>query len=189
MWGDIIITAGPDFDAVGLDAAKAQCRLDDDAADERLAPLLAAAVQHVEKITGRALSAREVSIDCDAWSDLGRLPVAPVQEVLAISYVDADGIVRTLPPAAYRGRLRHTPARVILAPAASWPAIQDGSQISVALRVGYGLSEGELPSPLAPEPLRSAVLLAVQALNDDGTLDAVAPTIEALTVNYQTSLI
>lgn len=72
----------------------------EDAADEILM-LMRAALGHIEGITGTCLLERSCVATTTAWSDLARLPVAPISEIIDIAVETPAGLI-TLDPATYR---------------------------------------------------------------------------------------
>lgn len=82
----------------------AQSRIDETGEETLLDRLLAAAAEHVERVTGRCLMRQDwcLTLDGFPWGGLLRIPRAPVTGVLSVVYLAADGAEVTLAPSAYR---------------------------------------------------------------------------------------
>jgi hypothetical protein len=74
------------------------------------------------------------------------VPLPPTQAIVSISYVDADGVTRTLDPAQYRLQGRD-PAHLLPAIGTTWPsfAAYPGQGVTVRLRAGYGNTDRDVP--------------------------------------------
>lgn len=88
---------------ISLAAAKAYLRVEHDDEDEVIGDLLAAAVGHVERVTGRNLSVKKERQDLAGWPARGvvKLFRGPVQEIVGVDYDPADGGLRA-PLTSYR---------------------------------------------------------------------------------------
>lgn len=177
MWRSPVTVTGPATKPVTLAQAKAELRIDDTDDDTRIERYIAAACEHVEAVTGLRLVAQTVDLKCDGWADLERLPVAPVQTITSITYLDTAGASQTLAGSVYEVRVSDLMPSIVLAYGQSWPVIRTGSQITVRAVLGYAVQ---------PDQIASAILIIVRVLNDQGTLDDVAPTVRALLVNHAT---
>lgn len=145
MWYKPEIVTPVSAEPVTLGMAKQQCRAeiyDDDgniaaSVDDPLFQLLiTSARDHVEKICGQYFAPCEVEAYCDSFSDLARFDIAPVKEIVSISYVSIDGAGQTVPTTAYEIRNDGIDASVVLKPGNVWPNIQVGSRIKVNMKVG-----------------------------------------------------
>jgi uncharacterized phiE125 gp8 family phage protein len=132
MWQRPAIPS-PTTEPVALEQAKRQCRIFHDDDDAYLADLITVARSHVEKYCGALFAERVVELVADDWADLALLPVVPVGDVTAITYIDIDGVEQTVGEGVYEL------ANGGLSPlyGQSWPAKQYGSHITVAATVGY----------------------------------------------------
>lgn len=184
MWRPVVRTAPVAGPLVTFEAAADELRLDaGDEADHqsRVERYIAGAEAHVGQVTGLQLAEQAVELRATEWSDLDALPIAPISAVAGVVYVDADGVVRTLDPAAYAARLEGLSPAIVLAPGlTSWPARRPGTLITIAATAGFGDDMADLPGPIV-----DAVLLLVRARNDQGAFDAVEATVEALLANYR----
>jgi len=158
--------------------------------DEQLIGLhIKSARSHVEGYTGTRLITQTLTLRTDDWADLENLPVAPVQSITSITYVDTDGATQTLATTVYEARLYGLEPSVVLKYNQVWPTIRAGSQITVTAVVGYGAA-----GTAAPE----AVMQALRLLTADmfrfretaqvGSVASVYPvaaTVEALLANHR----
>lgn len=143
------------FSPVSLDEAKAHVRRLDSDEDDLIAAQLAAAVDHVERLTSQVLADRVMEIawpDFPCFPELLSIPREPVTEIVSLTYADSDGADVIMPPADYRWT--EAAADVVL-PAfrQPWPSAS-GEAGSVRLRFRTGYGEG-----LAPPALLAAVRL------------------------------
>lgn len=97
--------------------------------------------------TGRAFIAQKWRATGDAFPAAIRLR-PPVISVEAITYLDADGIERTLDPATYIVDKVSAPGYIVPAPGRQWPATQAGAinAVNVDYTSGYGESPEQLPA-------------------------------------------
>lgn len=137
MWYPAKVTEAPATLPVTVDEVKLRLRIDaaDDAADVAL--LISSATDHVEKYCNTPLVSRTVEVKCDSFADMAYLPVAPVSAVASITYIDAAGAEQTLPDTVYELRADGLSAAIVLKPGQVWPAVQNGSRITLTATVGY----------------------------------------------------
>lgn len=185
MWRPVVPVAPVAEPLVSFESAAAELRLDEldeaDAHRVRVTTYLRAAEGHVQKMTGLQLAEQLVDLRATDWTDLEALPIAPVSDVVSITFVDGDGQVQTLDPGHYDARLEGLEPVVCMAAGISaWPERQAGTLITIRATAGYGTEEADAPGEAV-----SSVLLLVRALNDTGVFDGVARTVEALLTNYR----
>lgn len=155
MWLEPVVTVEPTTEPVDIEEVKAALKIeatDDAALVERY---IRAARSHVESRTGTRLVTQTMALRTDDWSDLESLPVAPVQSVSSISYVDTDGATQTLATTVYEARLYGLSPAVVLKYNQTWPTIRSGSLITVTVVAGYGSAES------VPDEIAQAMLLMV----------------------------
>lgn len=152
MWYPANVTVAATVTPVSIDEAKLRLRIDaaDDAADITL--MIAGATGYAEKYCNTRFATQTVTMKCDRFADFGYLPEAPVQSVSGIIYVDTTGATQTLDPAVYELRSDGLEAAIVLKFGQQWPAVQQGSRITVTAVVGYAA---------APDPVKNAILLLV----------------------------
>lgn len=137
MWYPAAVTDQPDSEPVSLDTLKAVLHLDGTDDDVRRMFYLAAARDHVQKLTGLYLVTQTIAAKCNSFADLAHLPFAPIQSISSIQYVDPAGATQTLATGVYESRLDGLTNSIVLKYGQSWPAIQIGSRITVTAVVGY----------------------------------------------------
>lgn len=126
----------PAVEPVSLAQAKLQCRVTGTDEDETLDLYIASARAHAEAYCGVAFAERTLAAHCDSFSDLARLPFAPVNSVTSIEYVDPGGSTQTLASSAYELRADNLESAVVLKLGQAWPGLQQGSRVTVTASVG-----------------------------------------------------
>ena len=154
MWYPAAITVAAETEPVTLAEATAHLRVDGTADDDLIGALIAAARNHVENYCGLRFASQTIAAKCDSFADLARLPEAPAQSVSSITYVDTAGETQTLATSVYEMRADGLEAAIVLKYGQTWPAIQSGSRITVALVVGY---------VTIPPAVKAAMLLHIGA--------------------------
>lgn len=175
----------PASEPVTLDDVKQQCRVDHDEQDLLLQSLIPVARQHIEQITGRLLVSATLELLLDRFPrcrDPIRIPIGPVTEIVAISYIDDADIAQTWAAAEYIVDRDTTPARIALHQDYSYP-ITDARLNAVTVRFIAGYQDANSPPDAElPEPLRQAMLLKAQELYDGKLL---TNTIDSLIGPYK----
>lgn len=154
----------PDVEPLTVEELRARLNIvDDGIADEVLSAFITSARQGIDGVDGwigRALITQTWQLLLPGFPscDGGRIniPLPPLQDVTAISYVDGDGATATLVSSDFD--IRQGP-RPFIEPAygKSWPSARYGSDaVTIEFIAGYG-DEGEN----VPEPIRSAIALQV----------------------------
>ena len=136
---------------VSLDRAKLNMKVESDVEDELITDLIVSAREWVEKDTGQILMAREVTERFDRFDCAMELRAWPVQQLIAVRYIDRDGVERSAD-----ARLTRAERPLAIAPAygTRWPLPQlIEVEIEVVVRAGY---DGAVPAPL-----RQAMLLLI----------------------------
>ncbi len=157
------LIAGPVDEPITLAEAKAHLRVDLTDDDDLITSLIAAARQHVESQCGRALFTQEWEAHYGGFAADGvlELPIAPLQEVLAVQYVDTAGQLQTLAVSTYEvdapAGPDAMPGSLILAVNATWPATR---AVPNAVRVRFNAGYGDVAADV-PEDLRRLLLLLV----------------------------
>ena len=166
-------TAQPAIEPVTLQEAKLHLRVDHDAEDLLIAGLISAARTDCENRLQRTLITTSWRLTLSGFpfldfqrlydpettllADAIRLSMGDVQMVSSVSYLDSDGVQRTLPPAAYQLQSWAGQWLLVPAPGSSWPATQSGLQsVTVDYVAGFGATKESVPAPI-----RSWILLAI----------------------------
>jgi uncharacterized phiE125 gp8 family phage protein len=82
---------------ITLAQAKANARIDYSDEDELLQLYVDAVTNRIEEITGTIVLERNVAVAFPNFKHHLRIPVSPVQEVVSVTYKDANGDVQTVP--------------------------------------------------------------------------------------------
>ena len=182
---DAIVLAGPAVEPVTLADAKSFLRLDGTDEDEVVGALVTAARLTVEARGRLALLRQTWRLRFAGWPSCRtvRVPVGPVEAVVAARLVSSAGTATVLPAGACR---LHPGGDRLLLVAADAPEPEAGGRIEVDLLCGYGTD----PSAV-PEPLRLAIRLLVanwfehRGDEPDGSALPVPPRVGALLATYR----
>lgn len=145
-WYPATITEAPADEPVTVDDLKRQIVVEESDDDALLERLIKSARSHVENYTGLWLVEQTITAKCDAFSDLRRLPFAPLQTLSSISYVDVDGADQTVSTSIYEVRVDGLDASIVLKFNQQWPVQRRGSRITVTAVVGY---DDEIPPSIS----------------------------------------
>lgn len=183
MWYPASITTPAAAEPVTLEEAKAHLRVDGSDEDALIEGVIAAARAHVEAYCAVPFATQTIEAKCDGFADFSRLPVAPVQSVGAITYLDTAGAPQTLSADVYELRADGLEASIVLKYGQTWPAVQPGSRITMVAVVGYAA---------APEDVKQALLLLIghwyehrEAVNIGNIVTAVPMAVDALLCNHR----
>jgi uncharacterized phiE125 gp8 family phage protein len=141
-------------DPVALADAKRRVRRVEDDDDGEIGLIVAAVTSHLDGATGilgRALITQDWS---DVWcgfpaSERVRVALAPVQEIVSISYFDADNQVQTLEAGRYSLHADATGFYIRADSEAGWPDTFDRDDaMSITYRAGYGDTDQAVPATL-----------------------------------------
>lgn len=183
MWYPAAVPA-PSAEPVTLTQAKAHLRVDHSDDDAVITGLIKAARSHIEAACAvRFASRSSATFKCDFFSDMARLPEAPVVSIGSISYTDTTGATQTLSTSVYELRSDGLDAAVILKSGQSWPGIEMGSRITVTAAIGYATP---------PDEISHAILMLVGHFYDSRSAVSVGETgselpfaVNALISNYR----
>lgn len=191
MWRPPVVTVRPTAEVISLDDAKAHLNVEHEDDDDLIRDMLAAALGHVESVTGQRLAAQSLTCSCDSWSDMAALPLAPISEVAALRYFDVNGIERTVETEIYEARLYGLMAEIVIVGRHVWPAVQAGRLITLDAKVGY--EPGDAPFEIvAAAKLILGDLYANRESGQVGSVSSeirVAATVDALLTNHRRHLI
>jgi len=130
----LTLTTAPTVEPLTIDEVREHCRIDSDdhGDDAYLTAIITAARETVEAHTSRAMLTQTWTLKLDGFpgSDLWYLPMAPLQSVTSITYVDGTGTTQTWATSQY----------VVNAPAG--PRSERGS-VSLAYDVTYPTTRGQ----------------------------------------------
>ena len=143
-----------------------------------LTPLIAAAREYCENVTGRALAAQTVKAYPDSWGTL-RLPRPPINTITSIKYYDVDDTVYTLAATEYAVDLIDGVITILEEPAEELRSV---NPIVIEYTAGYTTGNA------LPGVMRAAMLLFVADLyvnKGDEPTEKVASTIDRLLKQYK----
>lgn len=165
-----VVVTPPAALPVTTEQARLFLRVDDEALDQEIALIVAAAIDDIEMVTGTRLIEQVVRIRADGFTDLEHLQVGPVSAIAALSYRDTAGVERAIAIDALE--LTGEDLERGIAPVVGWPT-GTVSHIAVELVVGYGATAIDVPAGL-----RHALLALIRGKFEDRPVD-----IEPLIVN------
>jgi len=150
---------------VTLEEVKAQCGYGPDEDAPLLPGYIAAATADVEEKLGLSLMKRTYALEFGTFAEPLELVRGPVTKIVSVEYLDRAGVTQIYPgePLVRERSFQ----RWLLS--ASWPA---GSNVTVTYEAGYD----ELPERFTP--LKVAILIKVQLLDDRGADPKVSETLE-----------
>ena len=154
----LVMTSGPALEPVTLAEAKALARVDGNVEDALIQSLILTSRLHIETALSIALITQSWRVVLDAWpqGDVLDLPLRPVQSIVSVSVLSADGVPTTIDAADYRLDAASAPPRLVRR-AGAWPSPgRARGGIEIDLVCGYGASGGHVP-----QPIRHALLLLV----------------------------
>jgi len=156
-----VVVIEPAARAVTAEEAKAAhvfAQDDDDAMVQTLLDVAQAQIDGPGGWLGRAIGEQTLELRIDSFSWTVRLPHRPVSGIVAVEYLDQNGVVQTLDPAQYE----LADNRLVPAFGSSWPAArcQPGS-VRIRYEAGYEASD-------VPAPIRRAIMLMAAELKGLG---------------------
>lgn len=147
----IFIEGDHDLKDVFFDTIKARLRVgsDGDAALEGAIKAAYALINGPAGLIGRALLSETWDYTIDGFPSAPiRIPLPPLEEVVAVRYVDPAGDEQVVAEDRYR-IVKGTPARVVAAPGLCWPAVQCGiGSVTIRFKAGYGETIDDIPAPI-----------------------------------------
>lgn len=183
MWYPATITTAAAVEPVSSAEVKTQSVIDFTDDDTLVTRLIAAARGHVELYCGTRLASQTVSVACDQFADMCRFPESPLNSVTSISYIDTAGDPQTLATSVYVVRSDGLEPSIKLKYRQAWPAIQQGSRITVVAVVGYAT---------VPDDVKHAMLLLIahwyatrEAVNVGNIVTTVPMGVDPLLCNHR----
>ena len=191
MWFPAVVTTAPVAEPLTLASAKLQIVVEDTPDDALISDYISAARAHVESATGLRLYTQTLAMRCDAWADLTRLPVAPIQSLTSVTYVDTAGATQTLSALVYETRLYGLEPGLALIDGQSWPDTRKGSLITVTVIAGYGDQTAQPPAVIQAMRLLIGDFYAFRETAATGAMASIptAAAVEALLANERVHLI
>lgn len=190
----LVLKTAPTVLPASVAEIKTHLRISHAADDAYLAAVASAVAEWIDGYSGhlrRALLTQTWYARMRDWPEgcRVRLPLPPLQSVVAVTYYDASNVLQTFGAGNYHVTAPNGGAGEIeLAALASWPAVYDRPDaISIEFVAGYGNAAANVPAPIrqaalliagdmyanrgddpqalmAPDAQRSANILAAEAL-------------------------
>jgi len=117
----ISLNTAPASEPISRTEAKTHCRIEVTDDDGLVDTLIAAAREHVEAFTARAIVAQSWDFKLDFFPAVIPIPKPPLLSVSGIVYLDADGAAQTLASSVYTVDTDMVAGRIFLAYGQSWP--------------------------------------------------------------------
>lgn len=153
----LIEVLGPAAEPVTLAEAKVQCRIDTSDEDAYVEGLIKAARRAVERFLRRRLVTQTVEFRRSGFGRSIALPIAPVQAVTSVTYLDLAGVEQTLAADQYRLARSSLPFYLVPAHGVTWPSVLGGKDtVGIRLTVGYGDTGADVPPDI-----KAAVLMLI----------------------------
>lgn len=176
-WLPVTVTVEPASEPITLAEVKAQCRVTGSDEDSLLTAYIAAARLFVEQYTSLRIVEQTVDFRAGSFSDLAHLPVAPLQSISSITYLDTDGTEQTLGTTVYEAVLVGLAPSIRLRVGQSWPSVRSASDaVRVVAVAGYAAT---------PEPIKQALLLIVASWFESREVGPIPAGALALLTNYR----
>lgn len=165
--------SGPDGELVTLEEIKNHCRVDADITedDDLLRFLVETAIERAEDYTKRSFAQRVLLLTLTdfprgCWAPYQTqiyLPGAPVQEVIAVKYVDPSGETQTLAASAYQVALDDDPPYICVPVGSlSWPSTRwQTDAVTIEYKAGYARIGSPPDASTVPKKALQAVRLLV----------------------------
>ena len=158
-WLATVTTVEPSEEPVTVAEAKAHCRVTASDEDTQFGNWIKAARQHIERECSIRLVTQTVVMRGDGLTALERLPVAPIQSVSSVAYLDSNGATQTLAGADYTAVLYGLDPTIRKAAGAMWPVTYDARDaVTVTAVAGYGAASA------VPMDIKHAILLMVETM-------------------------
>lgn len=153
----------PVAEPVSLQEAKLELRLITDPADEtphpddgRIAGLIVGARRRAEFLTERSLMLQTWELALDQFCEAITLPKPPFVAVTSVKYIDTDGALKTLDPAAYSPDSYSEPAKLMPVYGGSWPATRrQPNAVLIRYEAGYA------DASAVPQEIKDWMLLRI----------------------------
>lgn len=193
MWKSIV--TAPPAEPITVAGAKAQLNISTADDDDLIAGYITSARLLAERHTNRALVEQvwDIQLDHFPWCDRPiHLPLAPLQSVTSITYLDSAGDSQVMTASLYKVDANSKPPRIALAYGQTWPGTRP-EIAAVTVRAVFGYApDGNSPQDYAaniPQDLKDAIGMLVGDFyeNREGFVTAAVetnPAVAAILSNY-----
>lgn len=175
-------TVNPTVEPIDLEDAKCQIGIEHHDDDTLINRRIRAVRDWLEKLLWSSFCTQTWVLKADCFPTRFTLPWGPLQSVSSITYVDTGGATQTLASDQYTVITNsRKPGLIVPAYGVDWPATRDVEQaVTVTYVAGYGDAATDVP-----EPIREAMLVAVDHLYCHGDLGNVLDAVWPMLVNYK----
>lgn len=157
------VASGPAKEPVTVADVKTHLRIDYAGEDAYLSTLIETCRRQAELRLRRSLITTTWMLTLDRFPAVIEFPLAPLQSVDSIAYVDVGGVTQILDASQYTVHADREPGRIYPAYSLSWPSVRDQiDAVTVTAKVGYGDDAEDVPSCI-----RHWILLAVGELYEN----------------------
>lgn len=142
-----VVTA-PTDEPLSLEEAKLHCEVEDAETrwDALLTALIAAAREHAEQVTRRAIMPQTLELLLPCFNEEIRLPRPPLLWVESVKYIDVDGSEQTVAASDYQVDSLTEPGRVKPVYGSYWPSIRASDYNAVKIRYHAGYASPSSPT-------------------------------------------
>lgn len=158
-----LITA-PTAEPITVDEAKSHLNVTSADDDTYIGSLIAAARRHAEAFTRRAFLFQTWDVLMDEFSSEIGIPIAPLQSVTSVKYIDTDGAEQTVATSVYAVDDNADPGVVHLDYGQSWPAARrQRNAVTIRVVAGYEDPDAapESSVDVLPDDIKQAMLLHI----------------------------
>lgn len=138
---------------VTLSMAKKNSNIESDHEDDLLQLMLDAAVKEAENYIDSPIQERNISIQLNEWTEIFELPIAPVNAITNVQYIDENGSTQTASTGDYTF-YRTTTGDKIKFDWGDVPTLQEGIKFPITINCTAGWSSNDMPAEI-----KKAVLL------------------------------
>lgn len=157
----LVLTTPPAIEPLTAAELRARVGIGAEIADATVDAWIKAARQTIDGWSGigRALITQTWTMYLPCFARQIRIPLAPIQSIASVKYVDVEGDEQTVPDTDYR-LVPGLPVYVELVAGKNWPAHRSQSDaVRLAFVAGYGSTASAVP-----EPIRTAIALRASRL-------------------------
>lgn len=150
----------PLVEPLEVDEVKARLRIYHSDEDDDVSAMIAEARAAAEAFTRRRFITQVLDWRRTGLGGVLQVPVAPVQNVVSITYLDTAAEEQVLDASLWRLATHVSPPMIVPAHLATWPSVLvDVDTVRIRVTVGYGVTGAALPPDI-----RSALMLWIGAL-------------------------
>lgn len=132
-------------EVVTLALAKQNSNIEHSDTEAYLQLLLDAAVEDAENYTGTSLLQRNVIISFTDWATIYELPLAPIQSITSVKYLDADGAEQTVDTSGYTFYTKDGQHRLQIE-LDTFPVLDEDAPFPVTVTCVAGFATADMPA-------------------------------------------